>query len=345
MKRVSAKNRKGNNLMFFERIELPKPRTLLTLGVGTMLCLSVAGAARAAQALKSAEAQLHTAWRASISSTALPGSGCFTAAYPDTAWTQVGCIAAPDRIYAPAHGPVAGGGNDYWAAVGSSVSSAVGSFPSITGLKSEKNIGVSDQYSLQLNTQYFTTAACSGSQYPPYCDGWQQFVFAQGGGKKGTSSAFMVYWVINYGPVCPTGWNQEALNCWVASSAVSVPHQMLSALADLQLSGTVASGGNDTVQLTTSSKAYAESASDSVLGLAGSWTDTEYNVLGDGGGSQANFNSGTTINVNIQLTDGAKTAPSCRSGAIFTNETNNLNLGTCTGQAGKNPSIAFAESD
>ena len=57
----------------------------------------------------------------------------------------------------------------------------------------------------------------------------------------------MVYWVINYGPVCPTGWNQAALNCWIASSAVSVPHQKVSALGDLQLSGTVVSGGNDTV--------------------------------------------------------------------------------------------------
>jgi hypothetical protein len=331
--------------MFFERIELPKLRTVGALGAGTMLCLSVAGATQAAPASNTAEAQLHATWRASISSTALPGNGCFTATYPGTAWTRIACTTAPDRVYAPAHGPVAGGGNDYAASVSSPVSSAVGSFPSITGLKSEKNIGVSDQYSLQLNTQYFTTPACSGSQYPPYCDGWQQFVFAQGGGKTGTSSAFMVYWVINYGPVCPSGWNQAALNCWIASSAVSVPHQKLSALGDLQLSGTVVSGGNDTVQLTTSSKAYAESGSDTVLALAGSWKVTEYNVLGNGGGSQANFNKGTDITVNIQLTDGSKTAPGCQSGTIFTNETNNLDLGKCTGQGGANPSIAFTESN
>jgi hypothetical protein len=252
---------------------------------------------------------------------------------------------APGRPYEPALGPIAGGGDDFSASVGTPISSAVGSFPSITGLKSEKNIGVSDQYSLQLNTQYFTTSACADSQYPPQCDGWQQFVYAQDGGKNGTSSAFMIYWVINYGPECPTGWNQYALNCWIASSAVAVPHQKLSALADLQLSGTVASGGNDTVQLTTSSKAYAENGSDSVLGLAGSWKVTEYNVLGNGGGSQANFNTGTSITVNVALTDGAKTAPTCRSGAIFTYETNNLNLGSCSGKTGKTPSITFTESN
>jgi hypothetical protein len=331
--------------MFFEPIERPKLRSVQAFGAGALLCLSVTGAAQAAPASATAGTQLHAAWRAAISRTALPGKGCFTATYPATIWTQVACTAAPDRDYAPGHAPVAGGGNDFAAAVSNPVSTAVGSFPTITGLKSEKNVGASDQYSLQLNTQYFTTPACAGSQYPPQCDGWQQFIFAQGGGRKGTSSAFMVYWVINYGPVCPTGWNQAALNCWIASSAVSVPHQKLSALGDLQLSGTVVSGGNDTVQLTTSSKAYAESGLDSMLSLAGAWKQTEFNVLGDGHGSQANFNSGTTIDVNIELTDGSTTAPTCRSGAIFTNETNNLNLGSCTGQAGKNPSIAFKESN
>ncbi len=331
--------------MFFELIELRKLRTVQLLGAGTLLCLSVAGAAQATPASKAAEARLHAAWRASISSAALPGEGCFTATYPGTTWTPVACTTTPDRTYGPAHGPVAGGGTDFAAEVGSPISAAIGSFPSITGLKSEKNNGTSDQYSLQLNTQYFTTPACAGSQYPPQCAGWQQFVFAQSGGKKGASTAFMVYWVINYGPVCPAGWNQAALNCWSVSSAVSAPNQKLSAMDSLQLSGTVVSGGNDTVQLTTSDKAYAASGLDSVLVLAGSWTETEYNILGNGGGSQANFNKGTNIGVKIQLTDGSKTAPSCRSGAIFTNETNNLNLGTCAGQAGKNPSMTFTESN
>jgi hypothetical protein len=329
--------------MNFEPIGILKFRTVLALGVGTLFCVSAASTAQATTASRAAEARLHVAWRASISGMASPGKGCFTAAYPNTAWTRVACVSAPDRPYAPA--PVAGGGEDFAAGVSTPISSAVGSFPSITGLKSEKNIGISDQYSLQLNTQYFTTSACADSQYPPQCNGWQQFVFAQGGGKNGTSSAYMIYWVINYGPECPSGWNQYALNCWVASAAVPVPHLKLSALAGLQLSGTVASGGNDTVELTTSNNAYIQSGLDSVLGLAGSWKIAEYNVLGNGGGSQANFNTGTNIAVSIALTDGSKTAPTCRSGAIFTYETNNLNLGTCSGKTGKTPSISFTESN
>lgn len=334
-------------MMFFERIGLPKLRTVWVFGAGlhALLCLSVADAAQAAPAAKMAGARLHAAWRASISSAALPGRGCFTATYPSTDWMRVACTMAPGRAFGPAHWSTVGGGNDYAAEVASPVSSAAGSFPSITGLVKEKNVGVSDQYSLQLNTQYFATPACQGSQYPPECDGWQQFVFAQSGGKKRVSSAFMVYWLINYGPVCPSGWNQAALNCWSDSSAVGVPHQKLSALDDLQLSGAVVSGGNDTVQLTTSSKAYAVSGSDAVLDAAGSWTDTEYNIFGNGGGSQADFNKGTDITVKIHLTDGSTNAPGCQSGAIFTWETNNLNLVKCTGKGGKNPSMTFTESN
>jgi hypothetical protein len=238
-----------------------------------------------------------------------------------------------------------GFGNDFAAEVSSSITAASGSFPAISGLVSEKNAGASNQYSLQLNTPYFSSSACDSSPYPPGCEVWQQFVFAQNGGRKGTSSAFLVYWLINYAAYCPSGWNQAALNCWTDSSAVSVPRQKLSALGDLQLSGSAAAGGNDTVTFTTAKKAYAVSASDSALDLAGSWKATEFNILGDGAGSQANFNKGTSITVNIQLTDGSTTAPSCRTNDIFTYETNNLDLGTCGGQSGQNPSITFTESN
>ncbi|HEY3637406.1 MAG TPA: hypothetical protein VGK90_04580 [Rhizomicrobium sp.] len=331
--------------MLFKGTEFTKLQTALGAGFPAMLCLSLAAAAQAAPASKSSEARLHETWRTTISHTALPGAGCFTADYPALVWKQVACTNAPNRAYAPAHHPAVGFGNDYAAQVSSPITAAVGSFPAITGLTSEKNAGVSNQYSLQLNTPYFNSAACKSSPDPADCEAWQQFVFAQNGGKKGTSSAFMVYWLINYGPYCPSGWTQGALNCWMASSAVSVPRQKLSALAGLQLSGSAASGGNDTVQLTTPSKAYAQSAPDSALGLAGVWNGTEFNVLGDGLGSQANFNKGTNITVNIQLTDGSTTAPTCRLNDIYTYETNNLNLVTCKGQSGQNPSITFTESD
>ncbi len=332
--------------MLFESTGLPKIRRAAAAYLSTLLGLFAAGAAQAAPAWNTTAIQSHADWRAAISRAALPGEGCFTAEYPDTAWTQVACTAPPDRAFEPAQGQAVGFGEDYAATVGNSISSATGSFPAISGLTSEKSAGVSNQYSLQLNVPYFSSpAACQSSPYPPGCSAWQQFVFSQGGGKNGASSAFMVYWLINYGPYCPSGWSQAALNCWIDSSAVAVPQQKLSALGDLQLSGAAISGGNDTVTLTTSKKAYAVGASDSALALAGSWRGTEFNVVGDGAGTQANFNEGTNITVNIQLTNGSKTAPVCRTNTIFTYETNNLDLGACKGKSGKNPAITFTESN
>jgi hypothetical protein len=82
-----------------------------------------------------------------------------------------------------------------------------------------------------------------------------------------------------------------------------------------------------------------------MLALAGNWRGTEFNILGDGAGSQANFNLGSQITTKIELTDGSKTAPSCPTNTIFTYETNNLDLGSCEVKSGKNPSITFIESN
>jgi hypothetical protein len=296
-------------------------------------------------AMDVAAAPLHSEWNVTMSRSALPGEGCFTADYPSTKWRRIGCTAAPDRPFEPSHNPAVGFGNDYAATVSNPISSATGSFPAISGLTSEKSAGVSNQYSLQMNVPYFSSSACAGSPDPSQCVAWQQFVFSQAGGKSGASSAFMVYWLINYAAYCPSGWHQAALNCWIASDAVAVPEQKLSALGNLRLTGAAISGGDDTVTFTTSKKAYAVSAADSMLNLAGTWRGTEFNILGDGAGSQANFNPGSQITVNIELTDGSKTAPTCRTNTIFTYETNNLDLDSCNGKSGKNPSITFTESN
>ena len=323
--------------MRFETIDLATLPALLSV--------LAAGAAQAAPTSASPQAGFHAAWRATIASAALPGTGCFSAEYPSTVWKQVACTAAPNRAFEPARHPAVGFGNDFAAMVKGSINSAVGSFPAITGLVTEKSAGVANQYSLQMNVPYFSSPTCKSSPYAPGCSAWQQFVFSQSGGKGGVSSAFMVYWLINYGPYCPSGWSQAALNCYINSAAVKVPRQKLSAVAGLQLSGAATAGGNDTVTLTTAKAAYAFSAPDSALTLAGSWTGTEFNILGDGAGSQANFNTGTNITVNVQVTDGATTAPACKTNTVFTYETNNLNLGNCQAQGGQTPSITFSESD
>ena len=298
-----------------------------------------------AQASDPASVPLHSEWSIAMSHASLPGAGCFTADYPSTTWTQVSCTSAPDVPFEPAHNRAVGFGNDYAATVSNSISSAMGSFSAISGLTSEKSAGVSNQYSLQMNVPYFSSPACASSPDPSGCQAWQQFVFSQPGGKSSASSAFMVYWLINYAAYCPSGWHQAALNCWIASDAVQIPKQKLSALGDLKLTGAAVSGGNDAVTFTTLKKAYAIDAVDSMLALAGNWRGTEFNILGNGAGSQANFNAGSQITVNIELSDGSKTAPACRTNTIFTYETNNLDLDACKVKAGRNPSITFTESN
>jgi hypothetical protein len=76
------------------------------------------------------------------------------------------------------------------------------------------------------------------------------------------------------------------------------------------------------------------------------WNQVEYNVVGDAGGSEAEFNtSGVSIKVNIAATDGSTSAPSCEADTGTTGESNNLTLGSCTASGGSTPSISFTESN
>ena len=77
--------------------------------------------------------------------------------------------------------------------------------------------------------------------------------------------------------------------------------------------------------------------------LADGWKGSEFNVIGDGGGSQANFNVGTALTVEIDLTDGTTGAPVCQANDGTTGETNNLNLKRCTASGGGVPSVVFKE--
>ena len=310
-----------------------------------VFCVCVTGAAQAAPMSHTAEARLIAAWHAAITTAAVPAQGCYTAEYPNTVWVRVGCVKAPDRPFLPAHGPrgfVVGNGNDYAAETNTPISSTVGSFPSIKGLKQESNEGASNTYSLQLNSSYYVSPACQRAQVPSQCRAWMQYVYSNNAPSAG--SAFMEIWLINYGPNCPAGWGPYATDCYYNSNAVSVPNQKLGVLGDIEVSGAAAAGGSDTVKITTSKKAYAVTMPDSRIDLAGNWTTAEFNLFGDGGGSEAEFNPGTKIQVKLQLQDGSTDAPTCITDG-FTLESNNLGLNTCSAAGGKNPSITFSESN
>ena len=287
----------------------------------------------------SAEALMQENWRETMARTGVPHEGCFEAEFPTAVWVEAHCSVAPDKVYVPhGHGgpQTVGNGTDFAASVSNVMSAAVGTFPTVTGVTSEKD-GSANVYSIQLNSNFMSTAACNGHSG---CLAWEQFVYS-----SQEKAAFMQYWLIDYGNTCPSGWNAYQGSCYKNSAAVTVPTQPITSLSQLKLSGTAASGGNDTLVFTTPTRAYSTTGKDSVTYLATAWKQAEFNIIGDGGGSKATFNKGSSITVKVAVTHGSTAAPSCASNAGTTGETNNLTLGACSAFSGATPYIQFKESN
>ena len=290
-----------------------------------------------------------------------PGRGCYSASYPTLAWHDVKCVAAPKLPLVPAPltrsakhaGPVAvGDGTDYSAQVSGLISQATGTFQNVnSGITEEgqpdgSGSEVANSFSLQLNTQFFAgSPACSGSSDPSDCQAWQQFVYTYE--DSSISYIFMQYWLINYDATCPSGWNTDSDDCYTNSNAAEVSTLTTSQLGSVQLSGSATSGGNDAVSLSLGSgQATTVTADDSMIDLASNWNTTEWGVYGDGGGSAADFGSGTSLEAQTALTaSSGSSAPSCVEEG-FTGETNNLNL-TSTPALGSesSPTLASEQSN
>lgn len=303
------------------------------------------------------EAKRREAWRISMARVPLPKKGCFEATYPNLQWGEVSPVKAPPHPMLPRRGPrplIVGNGNDISAqAPTGHISTALGSFDSVTGVTSESGQinatgpAVANAYSLQLNTNTFTSTGCSGSPNPG-CQGWEQFVFVN----DGTSGfVFIQYWLIKYNNTCPAsaGWTQFSfpgstdIYCYKNSThASSVPNQPITNLANLSLGGTVSATG-DSYLFSTGSTVYSGTGDNAVNAAAG-WTTAEFCVVGDAGGGQANFNSGSSAVTRTRITYGG-TAPANCVAQGFTGETNNLSFGpTAPGASPPGPAVIFTES-
>jgi hypothetical protein len=252
---------------------------------------------------------------------------------------------------------VTGNGDDYVIQGTGLISETVGSFPTVSDVTSEKSAGVAafgdggilgkNEYSLQINTDFNgTTAACAGHSG---CVVWQQFVYATDYETEGEAAVFIEYWLIGWGSSnCPSGWESDGEgDCVVNSNATTAPDvaPTTASLAKISLTGSAVSGGNDTVVFNNGSTAYSFTGSDSVVDIAQVWQQSEFNIVGDAGGSRADFNKGASVTVKVAVTDGSTAAPTCVADSGTTGETNNLNLGSCTTSGGSTPSIQFPESD
>jgi hypothetical protein len=291
------------------------------------------------------EARMQENWREAISRTAVPAAGCFHATYPSLSWIRVQCTTAPNVPFIPRTGVghlTVGDGNDYVAEVSSGfISKTVGSFPAVTGVKSETGIGGANSYSLQLNSNFMSKSkACKGAASPSQCLAWEQFIYS-----SDSEAVFMQYWLINYNNSCPNGWNSFQSDCYTNSNAVGAPKEAIKTLKTLKISATAVKGGLDTNVFTAGTHAYSTTGKDSVVYLATGWQESEFNIFGDGDGSGADFNSGSHVTVEVQVTNGTDNAPVCKADSGTTGETNNLNLGSCTGTAGASPYVKFGESN
>lgn len=273
-------------------------------------------------------------WRQSIVHTKRPRKACFTAKYPDTTWTEVPCIKPPNTPFLRASGTrpltVVGNGSDFSAQPASGfISEADGLFDKVTGVTSEYMLLNGKQspgvFSLQLNTETgLTTSACGQVSG---CTGWQQFIFSNGGcGGNGSACAYIQSWLFGYGSTCPTPeWSGGFGGCFINSAnAVTFAPIALTQLATLRLTGQ-ADGAGDTVTLTVGDTAYSAPGDSNIPDLGQHWQIAEFNIFGNGDGSQAVFNTGSTLVVRTVVDSGTTSAPTCDEQG-FTGETNNLTL-------------------
>jgi hypothetical protein len=116
---------------------------------------------------KPPEAQSRAAWAKAMTQTPQPKNGCFKSSYPSTEWQEVPCTAAPSYPQPPRRGSaIVDDRHEVSVKVPTGfISTATGSFDSVTGVTSESgpiaNTGpsVAKAYTLQLNTNFFISTA------------------------------------------------------------------------------------------------------------------------------------------------------------------------------------------
>jgi hypothetical protein len=265
----------------------------------------------------------------------------------------------------------------------------VGSFPSVDGVTNEigvseyningvpQGITGANEYTLQLNTNEAHSAACGSSSK---CTAWQQYVmatnvFLPNGNLSNQTEVFIEDWLFNYGVdvdngatnVCPTGFTDAGANktgpgdnCQLNSMAAPVDWNASGTATgqmpitdltdpDLGLSGSASLNATDWATLTYDGQAYSASAWDTNTDIASVWNETEFNVVGNYGGAEAQFNDGTAITVKIAFTDTSTNLPECAVNSGTTGESNNLNFVPSTASpqccqfGGDDASIQFME--
>ena len=297
-------------------------------------------------------------WTKRLQQAKRPAPGCYTANYPEVSWTPVVCGKALDHPFLPAGGPghaftIGGGSGDFTARTAAVTTGAQGRFISVnagiteTGLVGNAGSAQSNTYSLQLNTDFFQTTACSG--LAASCRGWEQFIYVN---EPSQHYAFIQYWMVNAlgGSVtsCPTGWMIFSPHCYRNSATTSLPGgQAASTLASVIVNGSADTSGDQVIFTPSSGPAVTVVGVNAVPALSPTvgWHDSEFNIFGDGNGGAATFGANTTMTVQTLTHSGTTAAPSCVTNS-YTGETNNLTLvGMSPVGTLPSPGIEFTQSN
>lgn len=308
-------------------------------------------------------------WRKTIAAKPRPGHGCFRTEFPDTEWHAVACDYSPRPLRLPQGGggvrldTVGGASKDMMAQVPGGITQAEGSFDSVSTTGATDSLAGAGHYSLQINTEDFDTAVCSGSGPGSTCTGWEQFVFDYDGATS------MQYWLIDYGPpgyTCPAphgascdgvhaftdGWCEFALYgrtyCAVNSGINHASAAAPTALASVNVQGNAAvgAGGTDSFTATVSGAGVTQDGGNFFPDLATKWHEAEFNVFGYGNSSRVDFDPNSTLVVRVGVDSGASAAPGCDFDSR-TAETNNLSIVDTTTVPARDghPSLVFTENN
>ena len=298
-------------------------------------------------------------WTQQMQHTPTPSQGgCFDGTFPNTAWNEVPCHPSGNNSI-PAS---VGNTNDYSGEIvnsGTYIGYAQGSFSNVQGIMSEYDNGehANDYYSLQLNSPTFSCTPVDGSGSSANgC--WEQFMYQNFGGSGEVRIELWLWGYYNQYASCPTSspnWEQKSdskygTDCEMYSDYNATPDESAtSQIGSLSITAMTnyEGSGNDQDTMCNGGYCYSVTIGDNWLGLYNDqWSNAEFGVFGLGNLSQAQFNSGTSITVNLQEQDGSGTiiTPTCDS-IGFTGETNNLNLSGSCSVSGYYEIMGFTESN
>ncbi|GLQ99291.1 hypothetical protein [Dyella mobilis] len=355
---------------------------------GSLAAQAVNETNRPKEITSATDAQARETWSKTMHHTPAPKGGCFKAAYPSTKWVEVQCAPPPKahnvrprRIKkeggTEAVGGTASGSNDLvaQAPTGHFFSTVVGKFRVVNGVTSETNVQVpaypysgvsgSNEFMLQINTNSDTYSSACGSYSA--CVPWVQYLMSTNdivsSTDTGKSVVFIEYWLFNYGGAgntsgnCPTGFSDiepdtDGYDCEQNGGATVIYDGQIpiTDLDQLSMSASATPGGNDEATVIYKGVAYkSATVPDNYTKISSVWNQAEFNVLGNWNGWQAQFNDGTVLVLESDVTDGTTNQPTCQFNAGTTGESNNLNFvpsttsPTCCPYGGSTPSIQFME--